>query len=294
LGIIDKFFGIQELDDHEKSNKDKLDTHLENAEKILNSENPETIQKYINAIIVKLNINNALNVLEEDSQAADNIYNDLPGNIEKLCKNLEKFDGISSKLYKYVHFNLGKENIEIYKKAYEGQIEFAKNAPNFRINSIPLLVSPWRPSRITKNISDINTNNMLHPCENMRNTYIYPLGFSVATNGNHSQLSAMLQNEGNSSIERVLDISKLYECIDFDGESYKPKESNVDRQFYMFSPERPLRDFNHEYKYSEEEFYIGVLYEIGRLLLKKKPSVCPDNIYKQHANCSWISDPNAS
>ncbi len=297
MGIIDKFFGIQELDDHETSNKDKLDTHLENAEKILNSENPETIQKYINAIIVKLNINNALNVLEEDSQAVDNIYNDLPGNIEKICKNLEKFDGISGKLYKYIYFDLNKEDIKEYERAHGSAVEFATDAPSFRINSIPLLVSPWNPSRVVGNISNINANNVLFPClsdGNIQNTYIYPLGFSVATNGNHSQLSAILQNEGESSIERILDISKLYKFIEFDGESYKSKESNIDRKLQMFPPKMYSYDMGYGYKFSESEFYIGVLYEIGRLLLENYSSVYPDDIYKQYANCSWNSDPNAS
>ena len=291
MGIIYKFFGIQELDDPETSNKNKLDIHLKHAKQILDSENPETIQKYIHAIIIKLNINNTLNVLEKAPQDSNNLYNSLPDNFAKICKDVENIDEIPSRLYKYVCFDLNKENIEVYKNTYGNRVKFAKNAPNFIINSIPLLVSPWRPSRVTNNIFDINTNNVLYPCDNMRNTYIYPLGFSVATNGNHSQLSAILQNAGNSSIDRVLDISELYEYICFDGESYK---SNIDGKFYIFSPERYLRDLEDKYKYSEEEFYIGVLYEIGRLLLKKKPSVYPDNIYRQHANCSWTLDPNAS
>ena len=58
MGIIYKFFGIQELDDPETSNKNKLDIHLKHAKQILDSENPETIQKYIHAIRIKLKINN--------------------------------------------------------------------------------------------------------------------------------------------------------------------------------------------------------------------------------------------
>ncbi|MEZ7662122.1 DUF6710 family protein [Rothia dentocariosa] len=293
MGMFDKFFGNQELDDHKTSNKDKLDIHLENAKQILSSKNPETIQKYIHAIIMKLNITSTFNVLEKSPQDSNNLYNDLPDNFNKICEDLKDIPEIPSRLYKYICFDLSKENIKVYKNVYGNKVDFAKGAPNFRINSIPLLVSPWHPSRVIENISDINTNNVLHPCDNMRNTYIYPLGFSVATNGNHSQLSAILQNAGNSSIERVLDISELYKYIYFDGESYKSNISNIDRKFHIPSPEEHSRGLDHEYKYSEEELCIGVLYEIGRLLLEEYSFVYPDNIYQQHAGHSWTPDPNA-
>ena len=291
MGIIDKFFGIQELDDHEKSNKDKLDTHLKNAKEILNSENPETIQKYIHAIITEMNIDLALGSLEKISQRGKTFYNEIPNNFYKICKNIESLLEPNGNLCKYIYFDVDIQNMEAHKLSYGDKVEFAINSPNFKINSIPVLVASWNSSRIIENIININVNNILHPIDNIKNTYIYPLGFMAATNGNHSQFSAILQDEGTSYVERIFDISKLYKYLKFDGDSYRIDTDSENQRLF---PNWEEYVFSHEHESSKDEFYIGVLYEIGRLLLKKKPSVYPDNIYKQHANCSWIPDPNAS
>ncbi|NSN32612.1 hypothetical protein HRE38_13920, partial [Enterococcus faecalis] len=105
------------------------------------------------------------------------------------------------------------------------------------------------------------------------NTYYYPIGLAICHGGNHSQYSAKLRGEGVSYVEEIVNIEKLYKYVTFDGNQFTYNFPNYDIEIYPYSVEPK----------NEEEFYAGVLFEIGRILLEK-PEIFPKDILEIFEN----------
>lgn len=103
---------------------------------------------------------------------------------------------------------------------------------------------------------------------NHLNTYYYPLGITLVDNGNHSQFTAMIKNEGETKFYQFIDYSELYEKIEFDGTRFRKKDGTESDNSYS------VKNY-HQYVY--EYHIIGTLFEIGRIL-KEYPDVFPENI----------------
>lgn len=120
----------------------------------------------------------------------------------------------------------------------------------------PIVTEIWNPDRITNNIATIgkgikfskrDNNTFEHYDFNHRGTYIYPLGIVHVDNGNHSINAGMLKSEGHFYIDDIIDISRKYNQYYFDGTNIVDVNNNNKR--FIF-------------------FELGVIYEIGRLLLR--------------------------
>lgn len=95
----------------------------------------------------------------------------------------------------------------------------------------------------------------------------------VCNGGNHSQLSARYKNQGTTIINKIKDFTLLYKMIKFDGINY-----------IMLSDQSIIK-----LNYSREIlFYSGVIFELGRYLLKEKYSLLPcdllSNLYNDSAS----------
>ncbi|HCD5576408.1 TPA: hypothetical protein NBZ25_002746, partial [Enterococcus faecalis] len=95
----------------------------------------------------------------------------------------------------------------------------------------------------------------------------------ICHGGNHSQYSAKLRGEGVSYVEEIVNIEKLYKYVTFDGNQFTYNFPNYDIEIYPYSVEPK----------NEEEFYAGVLFEIGRILLEK-PEIFPKDILEIFEN----------
>lgn len=124
---------------------------------------------------------------------------------------------------------------------------------NYSISDLNLILNTWNEVRIVSNLTNINKKNILHPCSNIKNFYIYPLDVVICGGGNHSQFSAKLRQEGETHISEIIDISNLYTEITFDGENFIDSNNEIIKSCE-----------------NEGEKIIGVLYEIGRLLRKNQ------------------------
>jgi len=89
--------------------------------------------------------------------------------------------------------------------------------------------------------------------------YFYPLGITYVYNGNHSIFSGMNKGEGNIKVNTLFDVSYLYKYFYFDGTYLNNRKTQEKHKIY---------------------FEIGVLFEIGRLLLEH-PEVFEDEIQKK-------------
>ncbi|WP_270250791.1 DUF6710 family protein [Lactococcus lactis] len=129
------------------------------------------------------------------------------------------------------------------------------------LNQMPLITSAWKYDRITRQMLDIQTPSTPFDSKqfnwNLDNKYLYPMPLINCEGGNHSQYVARIKGDAQTRIRSIIDISKIYDFVQFDG-----------NQFIYKYPEQLnyLSDSQYEIE-KEEEFYIGVLYEIGRLIL---------------------------
>lgn len=80
------------------------------------------------------------------------------------------------------------------------------------VNDTPCAIFPWNNHRILENIHNINSTNPFNPQhQNLRNSYIYPLGIALCDGGNHSQLAAYLR--GDVHTVRVTDVYNISEAL---------------------------------------------------------------------------------
>ena len=103
---------------------------------------------------------------------------------------------------------------------------------------------------LDEHLKNINRNNILKPHYNIENYYLYPLDITVCCGGNHSQLSAKIQNQGTTHITHIHDFSELYKHVTFNGKSFV--ESNNKNEVIRVN--------------NEVGYFAGVFFEIGRIL----------------------------
>lgn len=135
----------------------------------------------------------------------------------------------------------------------------------------PIITKIWNSERIAgavKNIgkgmmnkhfykSGIEKSNDFKFIEtNHMSQYFYPLGITLVYNGNHSIYSGMNKGEGHIDVKEVYDMSYLYDEFYFDGTYINNLKTKEKHKVY---------------------FEIGVLFEIGRLLLNN-PQVFNEDI----------------
>jgi len=118
----------------------------------------------------------------------------------------------------------------------------------------PLILSPWNSSKICNlNISIGSSNNpWKYDIINHRLDLYYPLGvFVTYGGGNHSTLIGKLKGKATMPLTRyrILDLTPLYNEIQFDGENY------IDRK-------------NGEIIEKALNFEFGCIFEIGSLILE--------------------------
>lgn len=131
-----------------------------------------------------------------------------------------------------------------------------KNRYTVQNGKHPIVTEIWNSDRIINNIATIgkgitfskrDNNTFRHYEFNHVGTYIYPLGIVHVNNGNHSINAGMIKSEGHFYIDDIIDISRKYDQYYFDGTCLVNMIEN--EKHYIF-------------------FELGVIYEIGRLLLR--------------------------
>lgn len=86
------------------------------------------------------------------------------------------------------------------------------------------------------------------------------MGIYYIYNGNHSTNAGIVNSDGTIQVEEYLDISYLYDEYKFDGEY--------------------LSNINNSHERIPLLFELGVLFEIGRLLLERKELIIQKHDFK--------------
>ncbi|MFK4964783.1 DUF6710 family protein [Lactococcus garvieae] len=194
---------------------------------------------------------------------------------EKLLRYNYTFSEDIKNIYLYVQ----PEEEDIYKrmknyKLYNGDIEID-------LFQSPSILNPWRYKGhkfektyiegITGAILGIETEeNHFYSYENgnihynLNNVYLYPLGLFYCNGGNHSQYSAKLKGKGITRVRHIINLENLFQKVSFDG--------NV---FSYSSPDCSNTEIS-----DRVEFYIGTLFEIGRIISESNHKIIPENIEK--------------
>ncbi|GMG67017.1 DUF6710 family protein [Tetragenococcus halophilus] len=166
---------------------------------------------------------------------------------------------------------VAKEDSSIYHNL--GYYYSMKPNISFDLTTFPSILNPWNTDRISKNLINVATKQ--NPFDkdqyenNINNSYYYPIGISNCRQGNHSQYSAKLKGVGISTIEEIINIEKLYKYVSFDGNYFHYDFPNDDVKKLSIS--------------NKIELYLGILFEVGRLL-KDHPYIFPEDIKKCMAN----------
>jgi len=124
------------------------------------------------------------------------------------------------------------------------------------INQLPILLNPWKGKGVIGALEGINENNVFDGAEyswNIQNHYLYPMNIIICHGGNHSQFVAKIKNRGYTIVNELHDYSKVYDLVEFDGENYLKR---VDKSIIEL-------DYNEHIL-----FYSGVIFEMGRYILK--------------------------
>ena len=228
-----------------------------------NNNKAECAMIFIKIVVEYLNYAEAIQVIEKKENVQNN------SSIEIIYAELEFHLGINddTTILKKIH--------DDDKKYYKG-IKILNSEPlDFHINKIPILLNPWNGDRILDNFNEINEQNKfdgIHFSWNIQNHFLYPMNIVVCNGGNHSQLSARYKNQGTTIINKIKDFTLLYKMLKFDGINYiKLSDQSIIKLNYS----------------REILFYSGVIFELGRYLLKEKYSLLPcdllSNLYNDSA-----------
>lgn len=142
-------------------------------------------------------------------------------------------------------------------KAYRNVVLLNKPSIEVSVNDVPILLNPWNRERILDNFIDINNSNVFNGAQysfNIENYYLHPMGIVVCRGGNHSQLAAKYKNKGITIINRIIDFTKLYNMVEFNGNEYVQNDGEVVSA--LSCSENIL-------------FYSGIIFELGRYLKDK-------------------------
>lgn len=216
------------------NNERIFQAHLSNVKLLIKKESWNAIRKYLKILSNEYNFKVAKYCLEHQ------YYNDLPD------------------LNYFIFPMLCKETKIDINKVYTGCE--SKQILSYNNTNLPILLRPWNKSRILNNLISINQNNVLSSkkgLHNIYNNYLFPLDLILCGGGNHSQLSALLENEGESFISMIFDIRPLYEKVRFDGNDFISLERNKPIDVILSKTDIAL----------ETKYLIGIYFEIGRLLM---------------------------
>lgn len=243
-----------------EKNEEFLNTILENTRNILAEEYSGEIHPifvFIKQFTDLISIQAALCSFKKERIAPD-IYmaNIFECGTSKISSSLIKravLDGNNSNKFtknNYIYFN---ESLE------------------FELKEVPLIVNPWNYNKVTRNISTASPNDLTE--NSVMNTYYYPVGVVICNSGNHSQYPLSLKGEGVTYAKEIINTEELYQYATFDGNEF----------IYEF-PSCHLESFSGNYTpKSEVEFYAGIIFEIGRILMKK-PSIFPSKVIEVISN----------
>ncbi len=233
-----------EKEDIKERNRKALEAHLSNVKELIENKEWIAIEKYLKLLSIEYNFRVAKECLEVG------YYNDLPY-ASAIFSNL--IDGAKAEVERY-YFGFSEHN---YYRSYEHRIDEDKIV--YKFTDHPILLRPWNSVRILNNSIDINQDNVLSAEKgyiNLKNNYYFPLGLIVCDGGNHSQLSAILEGNGESAIEMILDMRPLYDEVVFDGNDFISKRDN--RVISVINSEKEI--------VLNTKNLLGVYFEIGRLL----------------------------
>ena len=242
---------LEELKEAEKEeikerNRKALEKHLSNVNELIENKKWIAIEKYLKLLSLEYNFKVAKECLEAD------YYSELPY-ASAIFSNL--MNEVKVEVERY-YFGYSEHNPY---RSYEHRIDEDKIV--YKFTDHPILLRPWNSLRILQNIIDINQDNVLSTedekwLHNLKNYYYFPLGLIVCNGGNHSQLSAILEGDGESAIEMILDMRALYEEVVFDGNDFISKRDN--RVIPVTNSEKEI--------VLNTKNLLGVYFEIGRLL----------------------------
>lgn len=135
---------------------------------------------------------------------------------------------------------------------------------SINLSNSPIIINPWKIERTSDALIGISIESNKFDAKrysgNIINHYYYPLGCTICFNGNHSQYSAKLKGTGTTIIKEIVNIESLYKYVTFDGTKFIYNFPNDEIE--MFPKEDEIKNMN--------EFYGGVLFEVGRMLIERK------------------------
>ena len=225
-------------------NRKALEAHLSNVKKLIKNKEWIAIEKYLKLLSIEYDFRVAKECLEAG------YYNELPYASDIFSKLIDEAK-VEVECY---YFGFSEHN---HYRRYEHRIDEDKIV--YKFTDHPILLRPWKSVRILNNSIDINQDNVLSAEKgytNLKNNYYFPLGLIVCNGGNHSQLSAILEGNGESAIEMILDMRPLYEEVVFDGNDFISKRDN--RVIPVINSEKEI--------VLNTKNLLGVYFEIGRLL----------------------------
>lgn len=237
--------------------------HMKEVKKYLDKNDYAALNKYLRLLsyqIVFAETNRALSLEDREFVNIDNEFDILDEVLEKYNRFYSD-DNNKLKSNWYI-FTSSQEEFEHIKKLNFVE-PLSLPMPTFNLRDRPILLNPWNNQRIADNMSSINSQNLLHPDININNNFLYPLDIMFCNGGNHSQLSALLDNNvgHESMIKDLYDLTSLYSNIEFNGYNFK----TIDTKENILSVRNPVH------------VTIGIFYEVGRLLLEY-PNYFPSNI----------------
>jgi len=226
------YYQQQEAAQNEKNQKERFEQFKKFAENVA-KEDPAALSVLVRMVAKSLQMRLLPEVSYNLKYALDaiNLFSFLGKKNEVITPDNQTIDDLTIRIY-------GEDN----KKAkYLLQLKrdpiFAK--PQNKDNLISSLVSYGYGRR----------NGAWQEDPNHRVSLLLPFGVGIVIGGNHSIAAGIINGEGELTTDEVIDLSQLYEYIEYDGVNMLRKHNK--KQF--FKPQ------------AEE---LGILFDLGRLMLK--------------------------
>ena len=245
---------LKELEVEENNAKNIFEQHIDTIQEYLKTNDYDSVNKYLRLLsyqVIFAETERCLCLKEHRFVEIDSYFNILESVLKKYNEFYSSNSEITMKNYK---FTVSQEEYDyLVNSPYAIAIKPSQKA-TFTLRERPILLNPWNNQRIGRNISNINKNNLLYPNSNIQNYYYYPLDIMLCWGGNHSQLSALLDNSlgHTSEVTYLYDLTEMYSRIVFDGINFKSIESGETIMYVS----------------NKVEVTIGIFYEVGRLLLE--------------------------
>ncbi|WP_311809162.1 DUF6710 family protein [Enterococcus dongliensis] len=246
---------------------------IKDAEKILTTSNENKnglhpifsfIKQFTDLITAEVAINSYTTRLQSDI------------NTKKILE--ARYSGYFSSLINHIELSSNREDFQFIDMS---NYFYYSEDIIVNLNNFPIILNPWNSDRISLYlVDDVNSTGPINKNTRsiiMNNIFYYPVGIAQCFGGNHPQYSAKLKGGADTYFNSIQDISKLYNFIKFNGKEFKYVNPNI---LDKLSP----RSFVPE---NEQRVYLGILFEIGRLLLKS-PSIFPENIKEAITDCKKI------